>query len=258
MKVLSIANHKGGIGKTATSRALGDVLSIAGLRMLLVDIDPQSSLTTSCGLAEVEPNLSDVLGGAQPGRLPLSKIIVTVKDNLDLAPSNLAMAGVELGINSRLNREHILTKALETVSGRYDLAIIDCPPSLSLLVVNALAASDSVLIPCQPMPVDVAALKLFLQTVDVIRDDVNPDLTILGILPTFYDSRLTAHQGAINAMTAAGWPVLPIKIGRSVRVGESAALGESIITFEPDNPQAANYKELGEYIKLWLTVEKTK
>lgn len=252
MKVLSIANHKGGTGKTATTRALGDVLAAAGVRVLLVDVDPQSSLTLSCGLAgDVEPNLTDVIGGAQPGKLPITKIIRHISNNLDLAPANLSLAAAELGINQRFGREQILTKALAGLKG-YDLVLIDCAPSLGLLVVNALVASNAVLIPTQPMPVDVAGVKMFLDTVDVIRDNLNPGLSIMGILPTFYDARLNAHQGAIEAMERARWAVLPVKVGRSVRVGESAALGESIITFEPDNPQAGAYQELGRLVKLWL------
>jgi chromosome partitioning protein len=141
------------------------------------------------------------------------------------------------------------------VASKYDIVLIDCPPSLSLLVINALMVAQAVMIPTQPMPVDVAGVKLFLDTVEVIRDD-NPQLSIFGILPTFFDGRLNAHQGAIEAMTKAGWPVLPVCIGRSVRVGESAALGESIITFEPDNPQAAAYRGLGGLVKLWLEKKK--
>ena len=257
MPVLSIANHKGGVGKTATTRALGDVLAADGVRVLMVDIDPQSSLTVSCGLGDgVEPNLSDVLGGAQVGALGIEKVTKRINDNLDLAPSNLSMAGTELGLHARMTgRERVLLRVLEDVLKQYDLVMIDCPPSLSLLTVNALIASDAVLIPAQPMPVDVAGVKLFLETVNAIRED-HEGLSILGILPTFYDDRLNAHKGAIEAMEGANWPVLPVRIGRSVRVGESAGLGESIVTFEPGNPQAEAYRELGRLVKIWL--EKTK
>jgi len=256
MRILTIANHKGGTGKTATTRTLGDVLAAKGYKVLLVDLDPQSSLTTSCGYSEAEPNLTDVIGGTQPGTKKLKEIIITIADNLDLAASNLAMAKTEIDIFSRLSRETIVKTMLAEVSKSYDIALIDCPPSLSLLVINALTASEAVLIPAQPMPVDVAGVKLFLETVNQIRENLNPQLSILGILPTFYDDRLNTHKSGIKAMTAAGWPVLPVKIGRSVRVGESAALGESVMTFEPGNPQAAAYEELGGLIELWL--KKTK
>ncbi|MCJ7782413.1 MAG: ParA family protein [Desulfobacterales bacterium] len=257
MHVLSIANHKGGTGKTATTRALGDLLARSGLWVLMIDMDPQGSLTTSCGFGDgVQPNLTDVIGGSQPGKMTLDKVIKPVSERLDLAPSNLDMAAVELGINSRLGREHILSNALANVAANYDVCLIDCPPSLSLLVVNALAASNAVLIPTQPMPVDVAGVKLFISTVEAIRDNLNKDLSILGILTTFYDDRLTTHKAGLEAMKKAGWPVLPVNIGRSVRVGEAAGLGESIMTFEPGNPQAAAYEQLGELVKLWL--KKTK
>lgn len=252
MKVLAIANHKGGTGKTATARALGDVLSAAGVRVLMVDVDPQGSLSTSCGFSEVDPNLADVMGDSNPGGLGIKKVIRSVNDGLALAPSSLSMAAVELGLINRYSREHILERALSEVQTDYDLVLIDCPPSLSLLVVNALTASNAVLIPCQPMPVDMAGVKLFLQTIEAIRRDLNPQLSIFGILPTFYDARLVTHNGAIESMQKADWPVLPVRVGRSVRVGESAALGESIITFEPDNPQATAYLELGKLVKRWL------
>jgi chromosome partitioning protein len=252
MKTLAIANHKGGTGKTATARTLGDILSRDGVRCLMLDLDPQSSLTMSCKLDQVEPNLSDVLGGAQPGKVPLAKVTRKVKERLYIAPGNLSLAGSELGMHARLTgREFVLAKALEQVKGEYDLALIDCPPSLSLLVINALMAADAVLIPTQPMPVDVAGVRLFLDTVEAMRVD-RPQLRIFGILPTFYDDRLNAHKAAIEAMETRDWPVLPIKIGRSVRVGESAAMGESILTFEPGSVINDQYKELGRAIKLWL------
>jgi len=249
LKILSVANHKGGVGKTATVRALGDVISKTH-RVLMIDLDPQSSLTTSCGIVEADPNLTSVIGNSQPGNLPLAKVIQPVTENLYIAPSSLDMAAVELGINARLGREYILAEAIEQLKG-FDLVIVDCPPSLSLLVINALTASNAVLIPCQPMPVDVAALRLFLKTVESVKR-INPSLSIMGILPTFYDQRLTAHKGAIEAMKAAGWAVLPFTIGRSVRVGEAGALGQSIMSYEPGNPQAAAYEKLGKAVTKWL------
>jgi len=256
MKVLSIANHKGGTGKTATARALGDYLANAGYKVLLVDMDPQASLTMSCGFRDqISPSMVEVMGGSEPGDKGISEVIKTVSKNLDLAPSNLDLAGVELGIINQMGREYFLQRALDELDG-YDLTIIDCPPSLSMMVINSIVASDAVLIPTQLMPVDVTGVRRFMETVEAARKRLNTSVEILGILPTFYDSRYNTHQAALEAMRAANYPVLDVAIGRSVRVGEAAALGESVITYEPGNPQAENYKELGKVIELWL--KKTK
>jgi len=256
MKVLAIANHKGGTGKTATARALGDYLANEGYKVLLIDMDPQASLTMSCGFQDpVSPSMVEVMGGSEPGDKSIKEVVLSVSANLDLAPSNLDLAGVELGIINQMGREYILHRALGELRG-YDLSIIDCQPSLSMLVINAIVASDAVLIPTQLMPVDVTGVRRFMETVNAARKRLNTSVEILGILPTFYDSRYNTHQAGLEAMRAANYPVLDVAIGRSVRVGEAAALGESVITYEPGNPQAANYKELGKVIERWL--EKTR
>jgi len=255
MLTLAIANHKGGVGKTATARALADCLAGAGLRVLLVDSDHQGSLTLSCGVPDPNPCLANVYGvGGRPA-LPLAKVTRAISKGLDLAPASLALAAADVEIVSRPGREFILADALASVAGGYDVALVDCPPALGQLVINALCAANSVLIPTQPGPVDLAGVKMFLETVDAIRANrrLNPNLTVFGVLLTFYDPRLKTHQGGRRAMLTAGWPVLPMTIPRSVRVAESAAVGESIETFDPKNPAAAGYAQLGEMVRLWLT-----
>lgn len=253
MRILTTANHKGGTGKTATARALGDHLVSAGYKVLLVDLDPQASLTMSCNYSEpVSPSMVDVIGSGKPGRLRMDQIIKPVKDGLDLAPSNLDMAVTELQIISRPGRDHILKKALGKVTG-YDLAILDCGPNIGTLTINALVACEAVIIPTQPNPIDLSGVKRFMETVEMIRDEeLNPGIEILGILVTFYDQRYNTHRAAIEAMQGAGWPVMSVTIGRSVRVAEAAAVGESVITYEPDNPQAGNYQQLGKVTELWI------
>lgn len=255
MKTIAIANQKGGTGKSATTHALGAVLaSEYQRRVLMADIDPQSSLTEACANIDTSgASLAEVLGGATPGSLSLKKIILEISDNLYLAPADLALAATELGLVSRMGRENVLKKALASMADTFDVALIDCPPSLSLLTVNALTAADAVLIPTQPQAVDLRGLRLFLSTLDNIRQELNPDLQTLGILPTFFDSRLTHHKEAIGAMERAGLPLMKVRIGRSVRVAEAAASGETVVTYEPKNPQAQAYRELAEEINQWLS-----
>lgn len=253
MKIISISNQKGGVGKSTTAHNLGVILASQGVRVLLVDTDPQSSLTQAAGAKDVEgKSLADVLGGATPGKLAMNAIIQELEPGLFLAPADIALASVELGLTSRLGRESVLKKALASVSSRFDLAIVDCPPSLGLLTVGALVAADAVLIPTQPQIVDLRGLKLFMETVEEIRQDLNPGLSVLGVLATFYDSRLNHHKQAIQFIQDAGLPLLPVTIGRSVRVAEAAGAGQSVATYEPHNPQAENYRQLAETVLIWL------
>ena len=254
MRIISIANHKGGTAKTTTARTLGDYMAMQGYKTLLIDLDPQAALTMACGFREaVYPNMVDVIGGAQPGYIPIKEIIRKVKPNLYLAPANLNLSGCELGITSRIGREYIVKRALEGLD--YDLAIIDNPPSVSLLTINGLAASEGVLIPAQLTPLDVNGVMQFIKLVDGIRAGLGIDLEILWILPTFYDGRLKLHQQAEKALKRAKLPLLDVAIGRTVKVATAAINGQSILTSDPTNPQAGNYNELGKVIEKWLKIK---
>ena len=245
MITLAIANQKGGTGKTATAHNLGVLLSDR-LHVVMIDTDPQSSLTRSAGIDPAR-SLAEVMTGAAT----MPDIIQTISNGLDLAPADIDLAGVELAIVSRIGRETILKRAMQKLSG-YDLALIDCGPSLSMLTVNALTAADAVLIPTQPQAVDLRGLTLFMQTIDQVKTELNPGLEVIGILPTFYDNRLNHHKQAVETMQAAGLPVLPVMIGRSVRVAEASGAGQAVATFEPNNPQAENYRQLAEVVFQWL------
>lgn len=157
---------------------------------------------------------------------------------------------------TRLKRETILQKALSKVSKNYDVCLVDCPPSLSLLTVNAIAAAEGLLIPVQAQPQDVRGLALYMSTLEGLRDEINPDLDLLGIVVTFYDTRLTTHKAALEAMRGAGWPVFDVLIGRSVRVAEAAAAGETVITYDPKNSRSIEYKALAKEVNQWLNKTK--
>jgi len=253
MRTIATANHKGGVGKTATVHALGTVLAERGTRVLMVDADPQSSLTGACGVSDVaDRSLAEVLSTPGPTALPMKRIIRPLGDCLHLAPADIALAATELMLVTRMGRENVLKKALAPIAAQYDLCLIDCPPSLGLLTVNALTAADAVLVPTQPQIVDLRGLRLFLDTLEQIRQELNPSLELLGILPTFCDHRLVHHQEALHAMEEAELPLLPVHVGRSIRVAEAASCGESVMTYAPENPQAQAYRYLAEEVEKWL------
>ncbi len=254
MRAVAVANHKGGVGKTVSVYALAVGLAERGRRVLMVDIDPQGSLTNACGVQDAGGrSLAEVLGGASKGSLALADILWELGQGLDLAPADIALAQVELALNGRHGREWVLLRALDTVADRYDVCLIDCPPSLGLLTVNALCAAQAVLVPTAPEILPLRGLRLFLDTLDTIRQELNPNLELLGVLPTLYDARLTHHRSALDALQAGGVPLLPVQIARSIRLSEAANAGESILTYEPGSAQAAAYRQVAERIDTWAS-----
>lgn len=162
----------------------------------MIDTDPQSSLTQSCSVSETEYNLAGVISNTNPGTMDLADIIQNLGSGLFLAPSDISLAVSELGLTSRMGRENILRKALVSLDQNYDLCLIDCPPSLGLLTVIGLVAADAVLTPIQPQAVDLRGLSLFLETLERIKLELNPELVHLGVLVTFYDNRLIHYEVA--------------------------------------------------------------
>lgn len=251
MITLVIANHKGGVGKTASCYALAAALSTAN-RVLMIDADIGMGLTNACGLYNPKRTLGDVL---LRSAYTLADITHKLAENLYIAPAGANLADVNYRLFDREGRENVIKKALANVTG-YDLAIIDTGPALNILTVAALVAADAVIIPTQPQAVDLRGVVSFLNTLEEIRK-INPTLENLGLLLTFFDGRYNHHKAAVEAIQAAGLPLLPVFVGRSVRVAEAAAVGQSIVTYDAGNPQSKNYLELAEIIRLWLDKPQT-
>ncbi len=244
MHTIAVANQKGGVAKTTTTITLGHALSELGLRVLLVDMDPQGHLAEGFNISseEVEADISSVL----EGETDIRDIIRNVRPNLDIAPSNILLSAVEAKLFLKHRREDKLKNALASLNGDYDVCLIDCPPSLGLLTVNALSTSDEVLIPMSCEFYSMLGVGLLLQTIEDMRTELNPDLHLLGILPT--RATRTIHSREVIERTRAELDgqahVFEHVVPESVRFREAAAAGMTILEYAPDVPGAHAYRQL--------------
>ncbi len=244
-RVIALANQKGGVAKTTTTLNLGVGLRERGLRVLAVDLDPQGNLTMSQGMNPdtLEHSMSDVLLRS----MPMGEVIHEVE--VDLAVSSIDLAGAELGLSSMIGRERALQKALLPVRGSYDYILIDTPPSLGLLTINALTASDHVIVPVQCEYLSLRGLVQLQNTLAMIRENLNPSVEILGILPTMFDSRTLHSREAIDVLKESfGSLVFETRIRKTIRYAEAPVQGTSVIKYEPEGSAAEAYRELAEEV----------
>ena len=244
VRVTACTNQKGGVGKTTTVVNLAAYLALSGSSTLVIDIDPQGNATSGLGVDRrtLDQSIYDVL----IDRVPLSEVIVgTAVDGLDVLPSAPALSGAEVELVDLPARERRLAASLAGLNGRYDRVLIDCPPSLGLLTVNALTAADGVLIPIQTEYYALEGLSQLVNTIRLVREDLNPRLEIEGVLLTMYDARTNlAAQVAAEVRRHMNGTVYQTVVPRSVRLSEAPSHGLPIALYDPSSRGAHAYGQL--------------
>jgi chromosome partitioning protein len=240
-----MCNQKGGVGKTTTTINLGAALVEAGRKVLLVDFDPQGSMTVGLGFNahDLEQSIYHVLMDRELGIKDI--IMETSVDGLDLAPSNIDLSAAEMRLVTEVGREQALSRVLHPVLQDYDVVLIDCQPSLGLLTVNALTASDGVIIPLECEYFALRGVALLKETIEKVRDRTNIRLQIIGLLGTMYDGR-TLHGREVLQTLVEGWGdlVFHTVIRRTIKFSDSTVAGEPITEFATTSPGATSYRQL--------------
>jgi chromosome partitioning protein len=244
-KIYALANQKGGVGKTTTAVNLGAYLSSCGLTVLIVDVDPQSNATSSLGIDKRQVERSTYQALLQECSLA-DTVTPTHWDRLFLAPASPNLAGAEIELVSAERREYLLRQAVASLSDPYDYVLIDCPPSLGLLTVNALtAALQGVIVPIQCEYLALEGLTELLNTVRLVREHLNPRLTVRGILMTMHDPRTNLSQQVVDEVRQHfGRYVFKTTIPRNVRLGEAPSFGKPIMAYAPKSAGARAYQSL--------------
>ena len=244
-QVIALANQKGGVAKTTTTLNLGVALAERGLDVLCIDLDPQGNLTMSQGLNPdaIERSMFDVL----VHRLPIDEVIEPRE--VDLAVSSIDLAGAELALSSQIGRERALQKALEPVRSRYDYILIDTPPSLGLLTINSFVAATGVIVPVQTEYLSLRGLVQLENTLEMVRENLNPGVSIIGIVPTMYDKRITHSREADEILRENfGNLVYHTRIRKTIRFAEAPVKGTSVLAYDPTGEAAAMYRDLAKEV----------
>ena len=244
-QVIALANQKGGVAKTTTTLNLGVALAERGKRVLAIDLDPQSNLTMSQGIDpdDLERSMFDVL----VHKIPIEEIIV--QREVDLAVASIDLAGAELAMSSMIGRERALQKALLPLRSTYEYVLVDTPPSLGLLTINALTAADSVIVPVQCEYLSLRGLIQLENTLSMIRENLNPDVRIRGILPTMFDGRTLHSREAVEILQENfGNLVFDTRIRKTIRYAEAPVKGTSVLKYDPKGNAAKYYRDLAKEV----------
>lgn len=248
MKTFAIANQKGGVGKTTTAVNLSAALTEYGKKVLLVDIDPQGNATSGLGIekSDLEKSIYDVLIDDEN----INEVVQQTSNmNLDIIPANISLAGAEIELVSAMSRELRLKKAFEKLSKSYDYCIIDCPPSLSLLTINAFTSADGILIPVQAEYYALEGLSQLINTIDLVKRHLNTSLVIEGVLLTMLDARTNlGSQVSEEVREHFKDQVYDTVILRNIRLGEAPSYGQPITVYDPKSQGAENYSKLAKEV----------
>lgn len=248
VRVISVANQKGGVGKTTTSINLSACLAAAGKRVLVIDADQQGNTTSGLGLEKNE--LDYTIYHVFLGEKSISDIkLPTEVENLEVVPANIHLTGTEIELIGKEHREYILKSAIDEIKENYDFIIIDCPPSLTTVTINALTASDTVIVPMQCEYFALEGLEQLIYTIDLVKQRLNPELAIEGVVFTMYDARTNLSLEVVEEVKKSlGHEVYKSIIPRNVRLAEAPSHGEPIHIYDPKSKGCESYEALADAV----------
>ncbi|MGE5595631.1 MAG: ParA family protein [Hyphomicrobiales bacterium] len=244
-RIVTFVNQKGGVGKTTTAVSLAAALGRRSQKVLLVDLDPQANATSAAGVvpSDDQPGVYDLL----LEEVPADECIIEVpEEHISVIPASPALAGAEVELVPAMARERRLANGLHGIRGNYDWIFIDCPPSLGLLTINALTASDNVVIPVQCEYMALEGLSRLIQTLELVKRNLNPGLSILGVLLTMFDARTRLAQQVVDEVRSHFEQTFKVVIPRAVRLSEAPSHGQSIFRYEPGGRAANAYDTLAQ------------
>lgn len=239
--IISLANQKGGVAKTTSTFNIATSLAQKGKKVLMIDIDPQASLTIYAGFEPYEHDLT-IINVLKEPKFDISTCIYAVNDNLSLIPSRIELAGLEMELLSRTARELILTRALDKVKDNYDFVVIDCPPQLSTLTVNALACSDKVIIPCKTDYLAYRGLNQLMETIQIVKSNFKPNLEVVGVLATMFESRAKDDNDILDILKEEQTVIGVIK--RTTQAKKGMYDGKASVEIAPSSELAKEYDRI--------------